>query len=212
VRIFRDAKQEYLRSGPFGDESHDEVLQRIRNVKDHKIKRVIAPINDFSEASLATSWSLWMTLCAGTHVWPDANHRTGMVSFNIATQRAFGLFVGLPKATSIDLVRESKEIGRKFVEAKERFYTVAELIDPAHPYRAVYQSYESRLVIVDAPPLGDGRRHRSCDQRCRNADPTSPCSCDCGGANHGADWQAPPPDDFFARMRAFIDGLRTRLS
>ena len=35
-------------------------------------------------------------------------------------------------------------------------------------------------------------RHRRCDARCVNAQPGSPCSCQCGGRNHAGGYQ---PDD-----------------
>ena len=38
-------------------------------------------------------------------------------------------------------------------------------------------------------------RHRRCDTRCLNALPSSPCSCACGGRNHGQGdvWPADDP-------------------
>lgn len=35
-------------------------------------------------------------------------------------------------------------------------------------------------------------RHRRCDHRCLNAQPGSPCSCQCGGRNHAGAWQPDP--------------------
>lgn len=35
-------------------------------------------------------------------------------------------------------------------------------------------------------------RHRRCDHRCINAQPGSPCSCQCGGRNHAGAWQPDP--------------------
>jgi len=35
-------------------------------------------------------------------------------------------------------------------------------------------------------------RHRRCDARCVNAQPGSPCSCQCGGRNHAGAWQPDP--------------------
>lgn len=35
-------------------------------------------------------------------------------------------------------------------------------------------------------------RHRRCDARCINAQPGSPCSCQCGGRNHAGAWQPAP--------------------
>jgi hypothetical protein len=35
-------------------------------------------------------------------------------------------------------------------------------------------------------------RHRRCDSRCVNAQPGSPCSCQCGGRNHAGAWSPDP--------------------
>lgn len=44
-------------------------------------------------------------------------------------------------------------------------------------------------------------RHRRCDARCVNAQPGSPCSCQCGGQNHACGWIQDPTTGRLERAR-----------
>lgn len=150
VEIFQDMGSEYLRSGPFGTAEHRATLQRIRNVKGQKIRRNLEALPPFDEDMIRPAWSHNLAIWAGTHIWPDANHRTGLAVFALVTARAFGKLAILSPEDAERLVRRSKSIRDRDYLEKSRYYTVEELADPDHPYRQVYAYLEPSLLVVDA--------------------------------------------------------------
>ncbi len=91
-----------------------------------------------------------MALAAGTHIWPDANHRTALLVFDLVLFRAIGRQVVLDPFTAQTMIRASKALrdgDRRARPGRARYYTVAELADSNHPYRRLYAGYESRLVV-----------------------------------------------------------------
>ena len=91
-----------------------------------------------------------MAVGAGTHVWPDANHRTTVAAFSLFAERAFRCQLGLPSDLAAQMVIASKAMrdgDRLNRVGKARYYTVEELADPAHPYRLLFASYESVLIL-----------------------------------------------------------------
>lgn len=147
LRIFDDYGEEYLRNGPFGDETREKVRQRILNVKGRRIRRVIDPVGSFTLDRVRECWAHYMAMICGTHPWPDANHRTGMSSYQVAVHNAFGVFVSLTPNDGRELVRRSKAIRQPFVEKNLRYFTVHELSDEQHAYRAVYRDFEHKLAV-----------------------------------------------------------------
>jgi hypothetical protein len=130
--LFDDASAEYLRSGPLGDQDPSKVSQRIRNVKSQKIRRTIDAVVVFdgeSKRTIRPAWSHYMALVAGTHVWPDANHRTALLSFAMACKRAFHVDAALEPEEGAGLVSASKAMRDKEFLRRGRYYTVKELAD-----------------------------------------------------------------------------------
>lgn len=147
IAILEDASAGYMRSGPFRDLSRRDVLQRIRNVRDAAIRRNIRAVTEFEPGRLESAWSHHMAVNAGTHLWPDANHRTALIGFGLALERAFDSSATLEPSAAERLVRESKRMrDTEFVDRK-RYYTVAELADPDHPYRRLFASFEPRVIF-----------------------------------------------------------------
>jgi len=101
----------------------------------------------FDVEDLAENWSHFVSLVAGTHVWPDANHRTAMEAFSVATARAFGLFVSLSVPNARKLIAQSKPMRNADFLSRGRYYTVAELSEPDHRYRDLIAEFESELKI-----------------------------------------------------------------
>lgn len=147
LRFFDNLGDDYLRTGPFGDLARADVRQVIRNVSGRKLSRIVDEFPSFEVEDIAENWSHFTALVAGTHVWPDANHRTAVEAFSVATARAFGLFVGLSVPNARKLVAESKPVRNADFLARGRYYSVAELADPAHKYRDLIAEFESDLKI-----------------------------------------------------------------
>lgn len=72
--FFDDRNRDYR----YVDESPSLTLQRIRNVKGYKLDRII---EEFPRTEpLPQQCAHWMRAFAGLHMFPDANHRTGMAA------------------------------------------------------------------------------------------------------------------------------------
>lgn len=147
LRFFDNLDGGYLRHGPFGDLSGADVRQIIKNVSGRKLARIIDAFPSFEVEDIAENWSHFVALVAGTHVWPDANHRTAMEAFSVATARAFGLFVALDVPRARKLVTQSKPMRNADFLERGRYYSVAELSDPSHKYRDLIAEFEGQLRI-----------------------------------------------------------------
>ncbi|MBW3583112.1 MAG: hypothetical protein KY455_08450 [Euryarchaeota archaeon] len=150
IGIFEDMGSEYLRSGPFGTSEHRATLQRIRNVKGQKIRRNLEALPPFDAETVRAAWSHNLAIWAGTHIWPDANHRTGISVFFLVTARSLKIHLVLDPEAAEEMVRHSKSIRDRHYLDRGRYYTVEELADPDHPYRQVYAALEPSLLVVDA--------------------------------------------------------------
>jgi hypothetical protein len=115
----------------------------IRDVPDARIREMLEAVDDFTEHSLRAAWSWYMALSAGLHFWPDANHRTGQVTFAYAAAEAFNLDVALAPRDAEELVLRSKA----WRNARVRRLTAHELSDPEHPYRELFKRFEDRLDV-----------------------------------------------------------------
>lgn len=89
-----------------------------------------------------------MALQCGIHFWPDANHRTAIIGFNLALERATGWNVVLGSELGQRCVEESKAARKKLYPNM----TVAKLADPEHPYRRVFAIFEFLVVVKEAGP------------------------------------------------------------
>lgn len=153
LALFADAGQAYLRSGAFGTDARRAIEQRIRNVPGRRVRRVLEAVPAFEVPQLPAAWSHFMAVSVGTHPWPDANHRTALLAFDLAVGRATSQRVGLPVAHVAQLVVASKAMrdgDRRSRPGKARYYTVEELSDPAHPYRRLFTGYEADLIVTPA--------------------------------------------------------------
>lgn len=154
LQVFRDAKAAYLRSGPQGGQTSRDIEQRIRNVQDSKIRKNLREIANFDLGTLRQAWSHHMAVGAGTHLWPDANHRTALMSFTYAAAITYGVaFFPGPAAAREMTTRSKARRDADFLARGGRYYTREELRDPRHPYRALYAEYEALLEPMDAPAL-----------------------------------------------------------
>ena len=154
LRIFNDPDSQYLRSGAFGDATHRQIEQRIRNVEGHNLTRILRAIPEFDESNWRQAWSHYMAVAAGTHPWPDANHRTAMVTFAEAYFIAYRKLLQLQPDDARAMALSSKAIrdpARLKRPGKARYYTVEELADPQHPYRKTFRLYEPMLFVTDPP-------------------------------------------------------------
>lgn len=130
-----------------------EVLRMIASPT-YDVQALIDAVPPYPSTSegLRQAWSHHMAVHAGCHPWPNANHRTANLVFNYALEKAgAGKQVGfVDPAMGARLVSESHE--RRDMDGGE--YTVAELADPAHPYRRLFAQFSQRLVVADLKDSG----------------------------------------------------------
>lgn len=145
-----DRETEYLTKG----QDRSDIVQRISNVRDADIRRVLRAIDPFEREQGGAAWSHCMALFAGRHLFPDANHRTGLIAFNQAIFRAWSeVYLLIPAARGREMVEESKAMRDRDYLALGRYYTAKELGDSNHPYRIVFRAFEPHLIrYVVKPP------------------------------------------------------------
>lgn len=90
-----------------------------------------------------------MPIAAGTQLWPDGNHRVGMmVAENVAEEAGFTMVLD---ETDIEELRAtSKRLVRERWARPERV-TAEEFTDPDHPLRLYYEGYKHRLQFESKP-------------------------------------------------------------
>ena len=123
-----------------------ETLRHINNVKSSKVQAAINAVEPFEETEIPRAWSHHMALQCGIHFWPDANHRTAIIGFNLALERATGWNVVLGPEMGQRCVEESKAARKKLYPNM----TMAKLADAEHQYRKVFAEFESALVVTEA--------------------------------------------------------------
>lgn len=148
--LFDDPEESYLRSGSFGSATSDQIRQRIKNVKGQKITRIIDAVEPFDSTTWQAAWSHFMALSAGTHPWPDANHRTAMLGFAKAVYQAWGTILWMHDDDAVQMTQTSKamrDAARRAQAGRTRYYTLAELQDAMHPYRQLFRHYQTRVHL-----------------------------------------------------------------
>ena len=107
VEIVRDFNLGEWRKGPsyyFGAaptwwRPSQEVLDGIQNPTfDVEMLLQAVPAYAMTDAGIRASWAHHMALHAACHPWPNANHRTAMLSFNFALAAAQNMVVGFAQA------------------------------------------------------------------------------------------------------------------
>ncbi|MHB8633499.1 MAG: hypothetical protein ACYDBQ_05950 [Thermoplasmatota archaeon] len=103
------------------------------------------PAYPTTNAGIRKAWAHHMAIHAGCHAWPNANHRTAMLSFNFALASAVGKMVGFRDTSSGErLVKESH--AQRDADGGE--YTANELASPVHAYRKLFAKFSKDLLIV----------------------------------------------------------------
>ncbi len=132
-----------------GPELRKRVRARAKMVSDRMLQQLLDEIPDVDQEDAGTAWSHWMALVAARQPFFDANHRTALMGFNLATTKAWGLELSL---TNEDLERLMIS-SRKLVTSLHRpgsgtrtAITVTALRDAQHPIRLLYAEFEDALV------------------------------------------------------------------
>jgi hypothetical protein len=92
-------------------------------------------------------WAKHMALHAGMHHWPDANHRTAIMTFNMALERHLGLNVHMDDGLADMMLLESKQIRRTLL--RQGLLKPDLLAAPGHPYHKLYRDNLANLDITD---------------------------------------------------------------
>lgn len=104
-----------------------------------------------TDDGVRAAWANHLALHAGCHAWPNANHRTAMLTFNFALAAAQSRVVGFTHPErGEELVRQSH--ARRDADGGE--YTVEELQDASHPYRRLFAGFSKELALVAASEAG----------------------------------------------------------
>ena len=131
-----------------GAELRKRTKARAKMVSDVKLAELLNEIPEINRAKARAAWSHWMALVTVRQPFFDANHRTALMGFNLATSKSWGFEYALDAA-----VLETMMIGsRKLVKQAHRpaadaprVATVAALRNPNHPARQFYAGFEAKL-------------------------------------------------------------------
>lgn len=134
-----------------GAELRKRTKARAKMVSDTKLAELLNEIPEVPRAKGRAAWSHWMALVTVRQPFFDANHRTALMGFNLATSKAWRYEYALDAA---DL--EAMMIGsRKLVKQAHRpaadaprMATVAALRNPDHPARQFYAGFEAKLKEI----------------------------------------------------------------
>lgn len=148
-KAFLDPNSNYLKSDLLAvPPAH--TLKEINNVKNSEIQEAIRAVTAFDEDSMRPAWSHHMSLHCGLHFWPDANHRTAVLSFNLALEREYGWHLGMSKEAALQMIADSKVFRR----SNRSLLRIQNLRDPNNGYARFLQQFEDGLTIK--PAEGDG--------------------------------------------------------
>lgn len=103
------------------------------------------PAYPTTDAGIRKAWAHHMAVHAGCHAWPNANHRTAMLSFNFALAAAAGKIVGFKDPDMGERIVKASHAQR---DADGGEYTVQELDDADHAYRRLFAQFAEKLAIV----------------------------------------------------------------
>ncbi|HUR24914.1 MAG TPA: hypothetical protein VM327_02740 [Candidatus Thermoplasmatota archaeon] len=131
-----------------GVELRKRTKARAKMVSDAKLAELLIEIPEVPRTKARAAWSHWMALVTVRQPFFDANHRTALMAFNLATNKTWSFEYSLGTA---DL--EAMMIGsRKLVKQAHRpaadaprMATVTALRNPDHPARQFYAGFEAKL-------------------------------------------------------------------
>ncbi|MCA1818516.1 MAG: hypothetical protein LC620_00425 [Halobacteriales archaeon] len=157
-QAFRNGN-DYLKNEPW--KTATDTLREIANVRNARLQDCIDAVflhtfDELQGRSSATpsellrvirpAWVKHMALQCGLHFWPDANHRTAIVSFNGVLERLFGLNVFMDKDVATRMLTESKAV--RPTMHHEGKLTFSALLDPKHPYAAAFWAAAPYLQLT----------------------------------------------------------------
>lgn len=132
-----------------GGELRKRTRARAKMVSDAKLQELLDEIPDVTRTKARAAWSHWMALVTIRQPFFDANHRTALMGFNLATNKTWKFEFSLAKVDletlmlgSRTLVKEAHKPGA----TGRRIASVKALADPEHPARLFYTGFESKLV------------------------------------------------------------------
>ena len=151
LRLFDDPEYQYDLDSLGGFDVEAVTRRRIANMKDEKIQALLrsapsCPIGD--AAAFRDWWAKWMPLAAGSQLWPDGNHRVGMMIAELVAEQAG--FTMVLDEDDIDAMRSSSKAliqSRPDVERR-----LEHLSDPKDPLSQFYWAFRSRLRLVPVTP------------------------------------------------------------
>lgn len=154
LRVARTNRAQYTSLGEHGgEEPLRDIEQRVRNLKDSKIRRMLEAVPDVEADQIADGWAVFMAVFAGRHVFPDANHRTSLSLFNNGLWSWFGKLIAMTPTVSGPLTRESKQMRDPHKLRTNDYYSLDELKNPNHPYRRLFASYVPKVIVVSHQDL-----------------------------------------------------------
>jgi hypothetical protein len=137
-----------------GAELRKRTKARAKMVSDEKLAELLGEIPEVTRAKARAAWSHWMALVTVRQPFFDANHRTALMGFNLATNKTWEFEYALEARQLEAMMRGSrklvKQAHRPGADAP-RTATVASLRNPEHPARLFYAGFEAELREMPRP-------------------------------------------------------------
>ena len=134
-----------------GGELRKRTRARAKMVKDVKLAELLAEIPDVDLRGARSAWSHWMALVTTRQPFFDANHRTALMGFNLAANRAWRIEFSLSAPHLEEMMLGSRKLVKDVHRpgaTTPRNASVQALRDPEHPVRRFYLGFEDRLREV----------------------------------------------------------------
>lgn len=135
-----------------GAELRRRTRARAKMVQNAKLQQMLDEIPEVARKAAPNAWSHWMALVTTRQPFFDANHRTALMGFNLATTKEWGF-----EYTLETRALETMMVGsRKLVQdvhrpgpTTPRNASVESLRNPEHPVRRFYAGFEENLKEVN---------------------------------------------------------------
>lgn len=132
-----------------GAELRKRTRARAKMVSDAKLQKLIDEVPDVTRSEAPQAWSHWMALVTIRQPFFDANHRTALMGFNLATTKAWKFEYALDAADLEEMMVGSRTLVKQAHRpgaTGPRIASVTALREPTHAARQFYARFEDRLL------------------------------------------------------------------
>lgn len=118
-------------------------------IRESMLQELLDEIPDVIRADARRAWSHWMALVTMRQPFFDANHRTGLTAFNVATSKEWSFEYVLATPDLEAFMKGSRTLVKRAHKPSDEERTaksLAGLRDLTHPARIFYGGFEAKLV------------------------------------------------------------------